>query len=118
MRRDLDLCRFILMRVEESSAPVDVRQIPAEGHSYEEFIYQVVLLQDAGLIEALLVRSDSSDLPLAAKIERLTWKGHEFLSDARDESIWNRAKKEAGEASLAVVQAILTALAKKALGLP
>ena len=52
--------------------------------------YQVALMKEAGLIEAIIV-PDQQGLPRAAVLLRLTWDGHEFLDSSRDSKIWKMA---------------------------
>lgn len=45
---------------------------------------------------------------------RLTWEGHDFVDNAQDESIWNAAKKVAGNMSFGIFKTVLEQLALKA----
>ena len=48
---------------------------------------------------------------------RLTWEGYDFVDNAQDESIWNTAKKVAGNMSFGIFKTVLEQLAlKTALG--
>jgi hypothetical protein len=91
MKRDMDLIRTILQRVEsdESITPAPF-EIP--GHAQEQVNYHIALLKDAGFIEAT-VDGDNSGAVTSAFIDRLTWQGHEFLDAARDDTIWHKAKE-------------------------
>ena len=88
MKRDMDLCRAILLKVEEAEpmAIVDIRPENFDGRSMSELGEHVQLLQDDGLVEANFRMGGQS-------IQRLTARGHDFLALARNESIWNNAKQ-------------------------
>lgn len=94
MKRDLDLCRTLLLELEEDPAVTGMKNLEVDGVTEEQVSYHVKLLHEAGLIEA----HDASALnsfrwyPI-----RLTWQGHEFLDAARDEARWDKAKAFARE---------------------
>ena len=93
MKRNLDLARKILLKIEESGE--------ASGHSFirlrmgsdypaEAVSYHIQLLDEAGLIEAY----DASTLnSFNWYPKRLTWYGHEFLDSTRNENVWEETKK-------------------------
>jgi hypothetical protein len=89
MKRDMDLVREILLKVEE--VPFDGRfhDIAVEGRSMDEITYHVMLLQEAGFIEAMDLSSLSG---ICWKPTRLTYSGHEFLDAARSDTVWQKAK--------------------------
>ena len=86
----MDLARNILFAIEEYSEPNGWAEIKIKDSSQEEISYHIKLLYQAGLIEADDV-TDTSGFEWKAK--SLTWKGHEFLESARNNSRWNNAKK-------------------------
>jgi hypothetical protein len=85
MRRDLDLVRRILLRLEES--PSGWSTFVDEGYELPQIHYHVRLLHDAGLIEA------DEIVPGQWWPERMTWAGHEFLDAARNDDLWNEVKR-------------------------
>ncbi len=89
MKRDMDLCREILRRVEERSGFQDWFELEIEGRSREEVSYHVKILSQAGLLEAHEDRRIGlvNWFPMS-----LTWSGQEFLAAARDDTLWNKAK--------------------------
>lgn len=90
MKRDMDLARNIIFKLEEYSEPNGWVEIKIDNYTNEEISYHIKLLFQAGLIEAYDV-TDSSGFEWKAK--SLTWKGHEFLEAARNNSRWDSAKK-------------------------
>ncbi len=92
MKRDMDLIRKILLAIEAHPEPYSwdvLLDIP--GYSEKEICYQVKLLEEAGLIEARIMKAMGGVFKCA--VNSLTWAGHEFLEAARDNSRWNKAKK-------------------------
>ena len=86
----MDLARNILFKIEEQSEPNGWAKIKMEDYSQEEISYHLKLLFQAGLIEADNLTASSG---FEWKAKSLTWKGHEFLEAARNNSKWNNAKK-------------------------
>lgn len=92
MKRDMDLCRKILLEVEGSKSGESIEMVQT-GASGDDVIEHLQLLQDAGLIEARVDRHSRN-----YSIQRLTWDGHEFLQAARDDGVWAKAKERVGSA--------------------
>jgi hypothetical protein len=117
MKRDMDLCRRILLEVDAN--PGAVGQVPLqldiEGRDPQEVSYHVLLLNDAGLIEA---RNMSNLTSFDWRPERLTYAGHEFIDKSRKDSVWQKAKgvvlEKTGGLSLDVLKAVLAKLATDA----
>jgi Hypothetical protein (DUF2513) len=118
MKRDMDLCRKILLELEKLSFEPGFQYIEVEGYSEEDVSYHVYLLQDAGLINAQDMSSGggSSWFPVSIR-----WQGHEFLNAARDNNRWEKAKgamAKAGGVVLPVLMQLLTQYLKAELKLP
>lgn len=115
MKRDIDLVRTILLSIEngkDANGHGFIRlNIP--GRSQEEVSYHVGLLYEAGLVDAVNLSTLNS---YEWQPKGLTWRGHQFLDSARDESSWEQAKKELkkiGNSSFEVLKSVLTALATR-----
>lgn len=80
MKRDMKLCGQILTEVEKqptmSLAPVGI-----EGRNAEEIDYHVMLLKEAGFVDAEHVGSPAGQS--LWHVRRLTWAGCEFLERER-----------------------------------
>jgi predicted transcriptional regulator len=90
MKRDMELVRQILIAIEEQSAETSRSRLSIEGYSKEVINYHIMLLKEAGLIEA---RGTHGTSTTSWTPTRLTWAGHEFLDAARNESVWNNTKE-------------------------
>lgn len=111
MKRDTDLVRAILLKIEEEGNP-ELRQVPVvEGYDEGLVTSHVALLMDAGLVSAI----DASTLDSEDYIEiALTWAGHEFLDNVRDPEIWRTTKSGAAKLGSYSI-GLLADLAKAAL---
>ncbi|WP_448649413.1 DUF2513 domain-containing protein [Pseudomonas corrugata] len=123
MKRDLDLVRKILMYYEDKEMDGMDRTIELEGYGESSINYHLLLMDEAGLLRC--ERSVSSSTPsrvIKVYPFSLTWKGHEFLSSAKNESLWGKAKSlsldKAGILSFDIMKDLLISMAKDKLGLP
>jgi hypothetical protein len=89
MRLDHDLARSLLQRIGELPFDGRFHDVGVEGHSGEEISYHVMLLKEAGLIEAIDVGSHDG---VCWRPKHLTYAGNEFLSAAESDTVWNNAK--------------------------
>lgn len=93
MKRDINLARAILLRIEEDDRLDGANcfvgcEFEMEGHSADEVTYHFLLLLDAGF----LIGNYESGIPV---VSRLSWQGCEFLDDTRDPEIWDKTKERA-----------------------
>jgi Hypothetical protein (DUF2513) len=116
MKLDMDLVRSILLSAEEYKNGYVNRNPQCETLSRETIGYHVYLMGQAGLLEVMNDSSMNSPSP-SAIIRNITWEGHQFLANARNDTIWDKAKAQLGSASIEVWRSVLIELAKKAVGL-
>ncbi len=107
MKRDMDLCRKILLAAEEQTSVPD-GFLEIDGYAQELVAYNVELLADEGLVEASVIKSQSE--PIGAVVLRLTWAGHDFLDAARNETVWNRVKGRLSNAGVSATFDLLKTL--------
>ena len=116
MKRDMTLIRELLLRLERDE---DLSNI--EVHSAKQVNYQLYLLQDAGFINAELIRDHQGDV-CEVEILEITWAGQEFLDAIRDEGTLKKALgeigKRAGTFTAALLLDYIQAKAKEKLGVP
>lgn len=99
MKRDFDLIRRILRDAENMSAMSTISNLGTlggksfgyEGHDPKVVGEHVQLLIEAGLLDGKV--SPGMDGGAYIQVQRLTWKGHDFLDAMKDDSIWTQAKE-------------------------
>jgi hypothetical protein len=116
MKRDMETVRRLLIAVEGSEGYLQIKD-PEEA-------FHVAWMLDAGLVQAVLHKSDAFGA-CAATVERLTWAGCEFLDAARNDTVWRTAKEKMFKPGVSwtfsLLSEVLKALAKQQLahaGLP
>jgi len=122
VHRDMDLIRELLMKLDADPKLDGMRWIkytPEElgvtDRSAEEVGYHLSLLIEEGFLKG------NAGMEVIPPINKLTWKGHEFLSDTRDDTIWSKAKarvKGLADVGVGFMWEIAKAEIKTKLGLP
>jgi hypothetical protein len=105
MKRDMDLVRSLLLRVEDLSWPMmnelmvdekDAGERARVGYHLRMLVEEGFLTGDDG---SGMMHEDWYNLQLA-------WQGHEFLDTLREKTVWEKSKKIAGEASVGSAKAL------------
>ncbi len=122
MKRDMDLMRRILLRIEERS------DVPPKTLCLDDFLdfhenvhvisLHIDLLCDAGLIEVM--NTSIEDGVKDFDITRLTLAGYEYLDAIRDYRVWLLVKKKiefVGGATLDIIKQLAVKELAKQLGL-
>ncbi|WP_156897615.1 DUF2513 domain-containing protein [Paenibacillus massiliensis] len=126
MRLDHDCVRDILLTIEKYSTLNNVLtsfhfQGFDETKSYplEDIIYTIARLNEAGFLNGSFRAYDNWPLPL---ISGLTYKGHEFLDNIRDNNVWEKTKEKVGSSfasvSISVIGQVAGSIAKGMMGFP
>lgn len=114
MRRDFDLIRQLLQVIEEGDYPAPY-PLGIEGREQNQINYHLLLMQEAGLIDATVSKTLGPGVP-RVQVFRLSWEGHEFLEAARNTSAWKdavaRVSKSTGGLAFEVLKCFLIELAK------
>ncbi|AMJ94871.1 hypothetical protein AVL56_11575 [Alteromonas stellipolaris] len=119
MKRNMDLVREILINLNEHPHGYAPDNFKVQGYSQEEVLYHCFILGEAGLIDASNTSSDNSLSPEAIPI-RLTWMGHEFIENAKNENIWQQTKDavhKIGDVSFSVWASVLAKVVEQNLGI-
>lgn len=99
MRRDIELIRLLLLRIEAQRLGIGgaVDQVVAlgasssplclEGEDAIEVHYNMRLLAEAGYLDITKTQFTGS-----FNIRGLTWAGHDFLDSVRDDEVWRKTK--------------------------
>lgn len=117
MRRDMDLIRELLLRLEAmdlragSIHMIDFTDplLVVEDFSFDEVYYHLKLVIDAGLTQPH--KQGMNHFVFSG----LSWQGHDFLESVRDTKIWQETKeaaKRTGAWSIEMLGAIAKAIAK------
>lgn len=123
MRRDMDLVRLLLLKLEAVDKGADAlltfdaydEEIAIEGYEADQIDYHLSLIYEAGFVISGNSRSPrlmSGDY----MFQRLSWDGHEFLDTIRDPEVWRRTKNGANKAgawTLGLLRDLATAYAKQ-----
>lgn len=94
MERSPDLIRDILLVIEQAPAGTKLNgaELTFEGFSPVEVSEHLCLLEEAGLIKAVISRSLGAASPRLVIIDRLTWEGHDFLDSVRSPAVWKKTR--------------------------
>jgi hypothetical protein len=116
MKRDMELIRLSLLEVEGEEPRPNL-----SAYTEEQKVYHMALCIEAGLVDGEVVK-DGSGFPVGTVAIRLTWKGHEFVDAARNDTIWKKTlghvKKAGVSVTLPVLEDLLKKGVKELLGLP
>lgn len=119
MKRDLDLIRKILLKIENFNVNEPLAVIKIEGYESDEIAYNISLLKNAEFIEGEILYEMGSVIPSAYVIFGMTWDGHDFLDACRNEGIWEKAKEKlrtiGNDVPIEVIKAVLIDIMKKQL---
>ncbi|WP_353198249.1 DUF2513 domain-containing protein [Sandarakinorhabdus sp.] len=124
MKRDMELIRKILFHIEACERPNGPDQIDLPEESPDAVSYHVSLLLEANLIQGMVQPDPNSVYGCWIYHPSLTWNGHEFLDNVRDDAVWKKTKEGASKVggwSISLVgdiaKAVLKVEAKRRLGL-
>jgi len=116
MKRDMDLIRSILLKVEESKRPWCEGIMEVAGYELGAVTYHLRLLIQAGYITALELPDSNTEYGYLLQDAQMTWLGHEFLEQVRDPEIWRRTKdgaEKVGSWSFSFLGSLAKGLAKQ-----
>ena len=120
MKRDLTLIRGILLDIENAPAGQYLQKFEFEGIEQLTIAEHVDLLIKAGYLEGHITRTFRPIIPNYV-VYRMTWAGHEFLANAKNDTVWKKVMVQAEEkgmsTSMTILNALLEAAAKKYAGL-
>ncbi len=97
MKRDWDLIRNILHKIEDLkdlddflvfSKEKGMTEVNIDGYDQDLLSYHLVLLIDAGFIRGETQGNEIND------IYGLSWKGHEYAEKLRNNTRWEKIKKD------------------------
>lgn len=92
MKRDMELIRIILLKIEEKFIDTAIYNLHINGYDTETVAYHCMLLSDAGLITDCRIQYADNGI-YSFGVGALTWEGHDFLDKIRDDSTWHKTKE-------------------------
>lgn len=111
MTRNFDLIRGMLFALEAAPPGDPVQQLTCEENMDEAVLGEhLQLMIEAELIEGEVV----SIRPLMFVVQRLTWRGHDFIANARNDTVWKKVMAEAQEKGTSVTMTLLEKLLGRA----
>jgi hypothetical protein len=120
MKRDLDLCRDLMMAFEAVPAGQHACSISlSDKVDAVTAVMHIKLLRDAGLLEGMCYPDPDSPQGGIFAITDITWTGHDFIDSARNEGVWGKTKdrlKKAGSWTFSLMMDILKDEAKRQIG--
>lgn len=115
MRLNPDCIRLVLLYLEENltmnsngiTNSISYSDISLEDFSKEEIIYTLIKLDEADFINIYI--SYANNALYALLVNSITYDGHMFLENIRNNSIWDKTKEKAkaiGSLSIPILQTI------------
>lgn len=92
MKRDMELIRKILFKIEEEYVSTTLFGLSIEGYDMNTVAYHCKLLYEAGFVDTYDAKYASNELWMFV-VGGLTWEGHDFLDKIREDTVWNRTKE-------------------------
>jgi len=117
MKRDWELIRGILLQAEAAPAGTHLQVLEAENDktTLAEVLEHIQLLVDANLLEATVVPGGGPGQG-GFIIHRVTWQGHDFLNEAKNDAVWkkvmNQVKEKGGSVSMMVLKEMVSTVFK------
>lgn len=113
MKLNVDCMRDILLTMENYNygEVSDIEKLHAALPNYteEEISYACLKMDEAGFINILSAEVMGSFIPTVVQVTEITYNGHQFLENIRQQNIWNKTKetaKKLGSLSIPVLQEI------------
>lgn len=69
-------------------------------YSFEDVNYTCLKLGEGGFIDIIKTKSLNDSMPVVICVQDLTFRGHEFLNDIREQSNWEKVRETAKKAGV------------------
>ncbi len=113
MKLNVDCMRDILLTMESYGygeiSDIDTLHDALPNYTEEEISYACLKMDEAGFIDILSADMMGSFIPTVVQVTDITYEGHQFLENIRQQNIWNKTKetaKKLGSFSISALQAI------------
>jgi len=105
MKRDMELIKQLLLLIEEQADGGLQLEIP-QDIDRKVAVKHLNMLEEAGLVKNNIQYGDNYPVCIFSS---LTWEGHDFLENIKNDTVWNKLKEmikeKSGELSWAVIKA-------------
>ena len=98
MKRDMELVRKILLKLEENN--IGNNDVIIEGYDRSIVAEHCSIMYKYGLIKNFNVASAGNNPYYIFWASGLTWEGHDFLDKIRDDGTWHKTVKTIAEKGL------------------
>lgn len=124
MKLDHDFVRQILLKIENCDKPLGIErpeymELMADNHkTFDELSYTMQILLEGGLVTGKVLWGNNRASYI--KPSNLTFKGHEYLDNIRDNKIWSDTKKATSKlasVSISIMSQVAASLIAKSLGI-
>lgn len=102
MKRDMELIRKILFKIEEEYVSTALFNLAIYGYEFNSVAYQCKLLYEAHLVDNYSAKYGDNTI-YAFVVGGLTWEGHDFLDKIRQDTIWNKTKETITQKGLPMI---------------
>jgi len=113
MQRDMELFRQLLFEIEKFPFDGKIRRIAIDGYTEQQISYHIMLLHQAGFIQAF---DTSNNDGMFWNAKWLNNSGHEFLDSIKNDTVWEKSKslvvKNVGALSLEALKLAVPAVIK------
>jgi hypothetical protein len=92
MKRDMEVIRKVLLAIEEQYVDVAIYNLKVDDLDMKIIAYHCKLLYDAEYISDYKAQFAENEI-YAFGVGSLTWEGHEFLDQIRNDTIWDKTKE-------------------------
>ncbi len=122
MKCDMNLVRKMLLEIETQESGYAPENLAIDGYDQKQIYYHAYIMTQSGLIESTKYPEFFNSKSPQAIPKSLTWKGHEFLESARNETLWKKAmnmvNEKGGSITISALGQLLGSLMKQQFHLP
>lgn len=102
MKRDMDLVRLILLKIEEDYISTALINLSIDGYDMETVAYHCKIMYEKGLVSAYDANYAGGELYIFY-VGSLTWDGNDYLDKVRDNSTWKKTKDVIAQKGLPLI---------------
>lgn len=110
MKRDMELCRKILFKIEKEYVDTALIDLKIDGYTTEEVADHCKLLYEAGLVSDYKSQYANGHIYIF-NVGSLTWEGHDFLDKIREDTVWHKTKEVITKKGLPMVLKVVESIA-------